>query len=80
MNVFFDTIDEKVEIEDVPGAYDLPAIRGEVEYDNVTFAYEEGHNILENVSFKVKPGQSIALVGTDRRGKEHYRQYSLPLL
>lgn len=65
----FDTIDEKVEIEDVPGAYELPAIRGEVEYDNVTFAYEPGHNILENVSFKVKPGQSVALVGPTGAGK-----------
>ena len=65
----FDTIDEKVEIEDVPGAYELPAIRGEVEYDNVTFAYEQGHNILENVSFKVKPGQSVALVGPTGAGK-----------
>lgn len=65
----FDTIDEKVEIEDVPGAYELPAISGEVEYDNVTFAYEEGRNILENLSFKAKPGQSIALVGPTGAGK-----------
>lgn len=65
----FDTIDEKVEIEDVKDAYDLPEIKGEVEYKNVTFAYEEGHNILENVSFKASPGQSVALVGPTGAGK-----------
>ena len=65
----FDTIDEKVEIEDVEGAYEMPAIKGEVEYNDVTFAYEEGRNILEHVSFKAKPGQSIALVGPTGAGK-----------
>lgn len=65
----FDTIDEEIEIQDVENAYELPSIKGEVEYDNVTFAYEEGKNILENVSFKASPGQSIALVGPTGAGK-----------
>ena len=65
----FDTLDEKIEIEDVPGAYDLPKIKGEVVYDNVTFAYEEGRNILENLSFKAEAGKSYALVGPTGAGK-----------
>lgn len=65
----FDTLDEKVEIEDVAGAYDMPKIKGVVEYKNVTFAYEEGRNILENVSFKAEAGQSFALVGPTGAGK-----------
>lgn len=65
----FDTIDEKVEIEDVPGAYDLPAVSGNVEYKNVTFAYEPGKNVLENMNFKVSPGMSVALVGPTGAGK-----------
>ena len=65
----FDTLDEKVEIEDVPSAYELPKVKGKVEYDNVTFAYEEGHNILENVSFTAEAGQSFALVGPTGAGK-----------
>ena len=65
----FDTLDEKVEIEDVEGAYDMPKIKGVVEYDNVTFAYEEGRNILENVSFKAEAGQSFSLVGPTGAGK-----------
>ena len=40
-----------------------------MEYRDVTFAYEEGKNILENVSFTVKPGESIALVGPTGAGK-----------
>lgn len=65
----FDTLDEKVEIEDIEGAYEMPKIKGIVEYDNVTFAYEEGRNILENVSFKAEAGQSFALVGPTGAGK-----------
>ncbi len=65
----FDTIDEKVEIEDVPDAYDLPPIKGEVKYDNVTFAYEKDRNVLENFSFTARPGQRIALVGPTGAGK-----------
>lgn len=65
----FDTLDEEVEIKDVENAYELPKITGDVEYKNVTFAYEEGHNILENVSFRAKPGQSVALVGPTGAGK-----------
>ena len=59
----FETMDEPVNVKDAEDAYEMPDINGEVEYRNVTFAYEEGKNILENVSFKVKPGESVALVG-----------------
>lgn len=65
----FDTIDEEIEIVDVQNAYDLPKIEGEVEYKNVTFAYEQGKNILENVNFKAEAGKSIALVGPTGAGK-----------
>jgi ATP-binding cassette subfamily B protein len=65
----FDTIDEPIEIDDLPDAQDLTALQGKVEYQNVTFAYEEGTNILENVDLTVLPGQSIALVGPTGAGK-----------
>ena len=65
----FETMDEPVNVKDAEDAYEMPDINGEVEYRNVTFAYEEGKNILENVSFKVKPGESIALVGPTGAGK-----------
>ncbi|MBR4305455.1 MAG: ABC transporter ATP-binding protein, partial [Ruminiclostridium sp.] len=65
----FETMDEPVPVKNVEGAYELPKITGKVEFKNVTFAYEEGKNILENVSFTVNPGESIALVGPTGAGK-----------
>ena len=66
----FETMDEPVDVKDAEDSYEMPDdIKGEVEYRNVTFAYEEGKNILENVSFTVKPGESIALVGPTGAGK-----------
>lgn len=65
----FETMDEPVTIKDAPDARPLPPIRGDVRFENVTFAYEEGHNVLENVSFEVKAGESVALVGPTGAGK-----------
>ncbi|MBR6793808.1 MAG: ABC transporter ATP-binding protein [Clostridia bacterium] len=65
----FDTLDEKIEIDDEPDAKPLPKISGRVDYEDVTFAYEEGFNILEHINLHVEPGQSIALVGPTGAGK-----------
>lgn len=65
----FETMDYPVEIDDKPDAVKLPPIRGDVEFENVTFGYEPGISVLKNVSFKVEAGQSIALVGPTGAGK-----------
>lgn len=65
----FETMDEKIEIADIEGAQDMPDIKGDVEFDNVTFSYEDGNVILDNVSYKVNRGSSIALVGPTGAGK-----------
>lgn len=65
----FETIDEPVSVDDLPGAVKMPEIKGEVAFKNVTFAYETGPDVLENVSFTAKPGESIALVGPTGAGK-----------
>lgn len=44
-------------------------MRGEVEFRDVTFAYDEGEPVLENISFRVKPGQTVAIVGQTGSGK-----------
>ncbi|HNN11964.1 MAG TPA: ABC transporter ATP-binding protein [Anaerolineales bacterium] len=44
-------------------------IRGEIEFRDVSFKYPEGDNVLENISFRVKPGQTVALVGQTGAGK-----------
>ncbi len=65
----FQTMDEPVDICDAPNAYALPEITGEVEFRNVSFEYEPGVRVLKNVSFKVRPGESVALVGPTGAGK-----------
>lgn len=65
----FETLDEPVTVSDIPGAKALPPVQGRVTFDDVTFAYDPGLNILENLSFDVKPGESIALVGPTGAGK-----------
>jgi ATP-binding cassette, subfamily B, bacterial HlyB/CyaB len=49
----------------------LPAIKGEIHFNNVTFRYhpESDHNVLENLNFTIKPGQMVALVGRSGSGK-----------
>ena len=65
----FETIDEPVLVKDADGAIGMPPIRGEVEFKNVAFSYEEGHRILENINFTVKPGETYAFVGPTGAGK-----------
>lgn len=65
----FETLDEKSEIIDLPGAKDLPQIAGNVTFEDVTFRYEPGKDILKDVNFHVKQGQSVALVGPTGAGK-----------
>ena len=65
----FETMDEPVVVDDAPDAQPLPDITGEVEFQDVTFGYEEGMNVLEHVNLHVRPGESIALVGPTGAGK-----------
>jgi len=65
----FDVLEEAEEQGDVPNAINLTNPRGDVQFDNVTFAYIKGVNVLKNVSFKVKSGQTVALVGATGAGK-----------
>lgn len=65
----FETMDEVPDIQDKPGAIELPQIHGNVDFEHVTFRYEEGKDILKDVSFHIDAGQSIALVGPTGAGK-----------
>lgn len=65
----FEMMDEPVTVDDIPGAEEMPEIKGDVHFRDITFAYEPGINILEHLSFDVKAGQSVALVGPTGAGK-----------
>jgi subfamily B ATP-binding cassette protein MsbA len=62
-------LDEKPKIFDKPNAIDLKETKGEIEFENVEFSYDENKKTLDNINFKVKAGQSVALVGHSGGGK-----------
>lgn len=65
----FETMDEPIDVKDREDAIEMPEIRGEVKFENVCFAYEEGQNILNGISFKANVGESFAIVGPTGAGK-----------
>ena len=65
----FEFLDTEPKIVDAPHAHTMPLIKGEVEFKHVSFGYQEGQTVLADVSFQVKPGQTIALVGPTGAGK-----------
>jgi ATP-binding cassette subfamily B protein len=65
----FETIDEKPTVADLPGAVEMPSIQGSVEFRDVVFCYDKDEVILDHVSFSVKPGETVALVGPTGAGK-----------
>jgi len=70
MERIFETIDEPVLIKDKENAAIMPPLNGTIEFKNVTFRYEtSGVPVLKDVSFSVKAGDSIALVGPTGAGK-----------
>ncbi|MEK5082871.1 ABC transporter ATP-binding protein [Bacillus sp. FSL H8-0515] len=70
MDRVFEFIDEPYELTDKPNAIKADQIRGDVEFQNVSFQYEkEKENILHDVSLKVNRGETVALVGMSGGGK-----------
>lgn len=65
----FETIDEPLLVTDVKDAQVMPEILGNLEFKNVTFSYEPERPILNNISFKINKGDTIALVGPTGAGK-----------
>jgi len=65
----FEMLDVEPEIKDSEDAIEMPPIKGEVEFRNVTFGYKPEHPVLHNISFRIKPKETIALVGPTGAGK-----------
>src|SRR6266851_8224732 len=59
----------KPEIEDRPGARPLSVGRGAIRFENVSFSYEPGREILKGISFEVPAGHTVAVVGPSGAGK-----------
>ena len=65
----FETMEEPVVVADKEDAAELPAITGEVTFEDINFGYEEGQTVLENMNLHVRAGESVALVGPTGAGK-----------
>ena len=65
----FDVLDLPEDIKNAPDAKELPPVKGDVRFNDVSFAYNEGEEVLSHVSFDVKPGEMIAFVGPSGAGK-----------
>ena len=65
----YNVLDEPREPSDPPGTPQLYSVEGRIEFERVTFAYEQGRPVLEDIDFHVEPGQTVALVGPTGAGK-----------
>ncbi len=65
----FTILDMEPEITDLPDAVELDEVKGDIEFRNVWFAYNEGEWVLKDVSFKVKARETVAFVGSTGSGK-----------
>ena len=64
-----DVLEEEPDVRDLPGARIAPAFSGALRFEGVSFAYESGHPVLDDVSFEVLPGQWVAVTGASGSGK-----------
>ena len=63
-------LDSEHEVKDFPGSRNLKISAGKVEFDKVSFAYQRGNeSVIKNLSFKIKPGEKVALIGPSGGGK-----------
>jgi len=73
-------LDEPIEIQEPEAAVPLPAVRGEVEFDDVTLSFDRGGPVLEHLSFTVDAGEVLAIVGPSGSGKSTIADLLLRLL
>ncbi len=65
----FEVLDTEIELVDAPDAIQLPPIKGEISYSDVSFQYLEGREVLHNINLHIQPGETVAFVGSTGAGK-----------
>jgi ATP-binding cassette subfamily B protein len=66
---FFEVLDTRSALDELPGAPELRAVRGNVAFEHVSFGYDPAHRVLEDLSFRIPAGSTVALVGPTGAGK-----------
>ena len=66
---FLEVMRTDAEIADAPDATELKDVKGDIRYENVSFSYDDGTEVLKNVNLHIKAGESFALVGPSGGGK-----------
>ncbi|MEM3046037.1 MAG: ABC transporter ATP-binding protein [Candidatus Bathyarchaeia archaeon] len=65
----YELLDEQTQVKEAPDAVEMPAIQGLIQFKGVSFCYEPGKPVLENIDLDVRPGETVALVGPSGAGK-----------
>ena len=65
----FELLDVRSEVEDAPEAPDMPAVKGEIRFEDVSFHYVPGVDVLQKINLHIRPGENVALVGSTGAGK-----------
>lgn len=66
---FLEIVETEPDIEDRKDAVDIDSPKGNIEFNNVSFSYNDKHNILNNINIKISSGKNVALVGPSGGGK-----------
>jgi ATP-binding cassette subfamily B multidrug efflux pump len=65
----YEVFDSRPDVVESPNAIELPRLRGEVCFKNISFAYEEGSDVLSDIDLVARPGETVALLGATGSGK-----------
>jgi ATP-binding cassette subfamily B protein len=65
----FELLDVRPEVQDAPDAVEMPAIKGEIRFEHVSFHYVPGVDVLQDINLHIRPGETVALVGATGAGK-----------
>jgi ATP-binding cassette subfamily B multidrug efflux pump len=65
----FELLDVQPEVRDAPDAPEMPTIKGAIQFENVSFHYVSGVDVLKNINLHIRPGETVAVVGATGAGK-----------